>query len=351
MQKADYIIPLEIPGLQFFQHDQAFVLESGALLPQLTVAYHTYGTLNAEGTNVIWVCHALTANSHVADWWEGIFGKDKILDPQQHFIVCANILGSCYGSTCPRSAAPDTGQPYGTNFPLFSIRDIVQAHELLRKHLKINEIALCIGGSCGGHQVMEFACLLPDIIKKIALLVTSARETAWAIAIHEAQRLAIQADPSWQDNTDAGGSAGLKAARGMGLIGYRTFESYKNNQTDEDDRLDSFRAASYIRYQGDKLLRRFYAQCYWYLTKALDTHHIGRGRGGAEQALSQLRTPALVVAISTDVLIPPSEQHFLAQHLPNATFLEIDSPYGHDGFLIETEAVNRVLSDWFFGEK
>ncbi len=351
MQKADYSIPLEIPGLQFFQHDQPLVLESGALLPQLTVGYHTYGTLNAEGTNVIWVCHALTANSHVADWWEGIFGKDKILDPQQHFIVCANILGSCYGSTCPRSIAPDTGQPYGTNFPLFSIRDVVQAHELLRKQLKINEIALCIGGSCGGHQVMEFAYLLPDIIKKIALLVTSARETAWAIAIHEAQRLAIQADPSWRDNTDAGGSAGLKAARGMGLIGYRTFESYKNNQTDVDDRLDSFRAASYIRYQGDKLLRRFYAQCYWYLTKALDTHHIGRGRGGAEQALNQLHTPALVVAINTDVLIPPSEQRFLAEHLPNATFLEIDSPYGHDGFLIETEAVNRVVSEWFFGEE
>lgn len=351
MQKADYSIPLEIPGLQFFQHDQPLVLESGALLPQLTVGYHTYGTLNAEGTNVIWVCHALTANSHVADWWEGIFGKDKILDPQQHFIVCANILGSCYGSTCPRSIAPDTGQPYGTNFPLFSIRDVVQAHELLRKQLKINEIALCIGGSCGGHQVMEFAYLLPDIIKKIALLVTSARETAWAIAIHEAQRLAIQADPSWRDNTDAGGSAGLKAARGMGLIGYRTFESYKNNQTDVDDRLDSFRAASYIRYQGDKLLRRFYAQCYWYLTKALDTHHIGRGRGGAEQALNQLHTPALVVAINTDVLIPPSEQRFLAEHLPNATFLEINSPYGHDGFLIETEAVNRVVSEWFFGEE
>ncbi len=346
MHGADYSIPVEIPGLQFFHYEQAFVLENGGVLPRLTLAFHTYGTLNETGSNVIWVCHALTANSHVADWWEGIYGREKVLDPQRYFIVCANIIGSCYGTTCPRSISPETGRPYGTDFPLFSIRDIVQAHELLRRHLQIKEITLCIGGSCGGHQVMEFAWLLPDKIKKIALLVTSARETAWAIAIHESQRLAIQADTTWRDNTDIGGSAGLKAARGMGLIGYRTFDSYKNNQTDIDERLDSFRAASYIRYQGDKLLRRFYAQCYWYLTKALDTHHIGRGRGGAEEALRQLKMPALVVAIDSDLLIPPSEQRFLAAHLPQAGFLELHSPYGHDGFLIETEAVNRAVMEW-----
>ena len=349
MHGADYSIPVDIPGLQFYHHKQAFVLENGGVLPRLTVAFHTYGTLNEEGSNVIWVCHALTANSHVADWWEGIYGREKVLDPQRYFIVCANIIGSCYGTTCPRSIAPETGRPYGTDFPLFSIRDIVQAHELLRQHLHINEIALCIAGSCGGHQVLEFAWLLPDKIKKIALLVTSARETAWAIAIHEAQRLAIQADATWRDNTDNGGSAGLKAARGMGLIGYRTFDAYKNNQTDIDERLDSFRAASYIRYQGDKLLRRFYAQCYWYLTKALDTHHIGRGRGGAEEALRHLKMPALVVAIDSDLLIPPSEQRFLAAHLPHADFLELHSPFGHDGFLIETEAVNRAVMDWMEG--
>lgn len=346
MHGADYSIPVEIPGLQFFHYEQAFALENGSVLPRLTIAFHTYGTLNEEGSNVIWVCHALTANSHVADWWEGIYGREKVLDPQRYFIVCANIIGSCYGTTCPRSLSPEMGRPYGTDFPLFSIRDIVLAHELLRQHLQIKEIALCIGGSCGGHQVLEFAWLLPDKIKKIALLVTSARETAWAIAIHESQRLAIQADATWRDNTDIGGSAGLKAARGMGLIGYRTFDSYINHQTDIDERLDSFRAASYIRYQGDKLLRRFYAQCYWYLTKALDTHHIGRGRGGAAEALRQLKMPALVVAIDSDLLIPPSEQRFLAAHLPQASFLELHSPYGHDGFLIETEAVNRAVMEW-----
>lgn len=349
MQEPEYPIPVNIPGLQFYHHPEPLALEAGGVLPAFTVAYHTYGTLNAEGTNVIWVCHALTANSHVADWWEGIFGRDRLLDPQQYFIVCANILGSCYGTTCPRSKSTETGKAYGLDFPIFSIRDIVQAHDLLRKHLNIHEIALCIGGSCGGHQVMEFACLIPDRIKKIALLVTSARESAWAIAIHESQRLAIQADPSWREDRHEGGAAGLKAARGMGLIGYRTFSAYKDNQTDIDDRLDSFKAASYIRYQGDKLVRRFYAQCYWFLTKALDTHHIGRGRGGAETALRRLDMPALVIAIDSDVLIPPSEQRFLAAHLPNATFHEIHSGYGHDGFLIETEAVNRVVGAWFGG--
>lgn len=349
MQRSDYTLPLVIPGLKFFQWEEPFSLESGESLPHLTIAYHTYGTLNAQGSNVIWVCHALTANSDVADWWEGVFGAEKLLDPERYFIVCANILGSCYGSTGPRSISPDTDSPYGTDFPLFTIKDMVNAHEILRRHLEINEIALCIGGSCGGHQVLEFAYLLPDKIKKIALLVTSARETAWAIAIHEAQRLAIEADSSWAENNDSGGQAGLKAARGMGLIGYRTFEAYKHAQTDSGDLLDNFRAASYIKYQGDKLVRRFYAQCYWYLTKALDAHHIGRGRGGTEAALNRINMPALVVSIDSDVLIPPSEQQFLAAHLPDAEYHEIHSAFGHDGFLIEATAVNSIVGAWFRG--
>lgn len=342
-----YPIPVEIPDLQFFHHRQPFRLESGAFLPELTVAYHTYGELNAEKTNVIWVCHALTANSNVADWWAGLFGPGKVFDPERYYIVCANILGSCYGSTCPRSINPQTRQAYGLDFPMFTIRDIVQAHELLRQHLGVEEIQLCIGGSCGGHQVMEFAYLLPDRIKNIALLVTSARETAWAIAIHEAQRLAIQADPTWKNDNDKGGAEGLKAARGIGLISYRTFEAYKARQTDADEKIDDFLAASYIRHQGVKLERRFYAQCYWYLTKALDSHHIGRGRSGAEAALTKLPMPALVLSIDTDLLIPPVEQYFLAQRLPAATHVQVSSDYGHDGFLIETEKIAEIILKWW----
>lgn len=344
----DYPIPVAIPDLRFFDHDAPFTLESGAVLPHLRVAYHTFGRLNPEENNVIWVCHALTANSNVADWWAGLFGAGRLFDPQRYFIVCANIIGSCYGSTCARSISPATGRAYGADFPLVSIRDLARAHDLLRKHLNINEIALCIGGSCGGHQVLEFAFLQPEKIRRMALLVTSARETAWAMAIHEAQRLAIQADPTWRDDRDRAGAAGLEAARGMGLIGYRTFEAYTTGQTDDDEKLDDFRAASYIRHQGKKLERRFYAQCYWHLTKTLDTHHVGRGRGGAAAALQNLAVPALVVSIDSDVLIPPVEQRFLAENLPNATYLELKSPFGHDGFLIETEAVGRAVQAWLW---
>jgi homoserine O-acetyltransferase len=346
-QPEHYQIPVNIPHLQFYHHPEPFLLEAGGVLNQLTIAFHTYGGLDSTKSNVIWVCHALTANSNIADWWEGLFGSGRVFDPDQYFIVCANIIGSCYGSTCPRSIHPASGKAYGLDFPLVTIRDWVRAHDLLRQHLGIESIDLCIGGSCGGHQVLEFAYLLPDRIKNIALLVTSAKETAWAIAIHEAQRMAMQADPTFYHDSNTGGAAGMRAARGFGLVTYRTFNAYLEGQTDTDERFDDFRATGYIRHQGVKLERRFYAQCYWFLSKALDAHHIGRGRGGSEAALSKLTMPALVLAIDSDLLIPPSEQRFLAAHLPRATYVELSSPYGHDGFLIETERISTLILKWW----
>lgn len=346
-QLSDYPIPVPIPDLQFFKTNEPFTLESGEVLPSLTLAYHTYGRLNADRSNVVWVCHALTANSQVSDWWAGIFGESRVLDPARHFIVCVNILGSCYGSTCARSLDARTGKPFGAAFPLITIRDIVRGHELLRQHLGIEKIELCIGGSCGGHQVLEFAWLLGERLRRMALLVTSARETPWAIAIHEAQRLAIQADPTWRDDSDRAGANGLRAARGMGLVTYRTFDAYRTGQTDVDESLENFRAAGYIRHQGDKLERRFYAQCYHSLTRTLDSHHVGRGRGGAAAALAQLTLPALVLSIDSDLLIPPSEQEFLAEHLPNSSLVLLKSEFGHDGFLIETERIGRIILDWW----
>ncbi len=344
-----YKIPIEIEGLQFFKYDKVFELESGESLPEVTIAYHTFGKLNQAKDNVIWVCHALTANSDVSDWWSGLFGKGKMYDPEKHFIVCANILGSCYGSTCARSISPITQKAYGIDFPLLTIRDLVKAHDCLRQHLEIDQISLCIGGSCGGHQVMELAYLLKDKIKNIALLVTSPRETAWAIATHQAQRLAIQADPTWQEDYDMAGENGLKAARGMALLTYRTFDAYIKSQTDDNEKTDDFKAASYISYQGKKLQQRFYAQAYFSLTKTLDTHNIGRGRGrsGIKQALSQITANAFILSINTDLLIPPSEQQQLADYIPNAHYVSLDSPYGHDGFLVEADTINRLLKEWF----
>lgn len=337
-------LPIPIPGIQFFQSPEPFPLENGGVLPELTLGFHTFGTLNDKRNNVIWVCHALTANSDVSDWWSGLFGPGNVFDPEKYFIVCANMIGSCYGSTGPRSINPSTGKAYGTDFPLVSIRDLARSQDMLRQHLDIESIALCIGGSCGGHQVLELAFLIPEKIKKIALLVCAARESAWAIAIHESQRMAIEADPSWTNDEDNSGQAGLRAARAIGLLSYRSIEAYRDTQTDADERSDRFRAASYMNYQGEKLVRRFYSQSYWQLTKTLDTHHVGRGRGGIAAALAQLTMPAFVFSIQQDLLIPPFEQEQLAKHLPTAEFCSMDSIFGHDGFLIETEVLREKLT-------
>jgi len=278
-----YPLPIQISGLQFFKIQESFPLENGGVLPELTLGFHTFGKLNETCSNVIWVCHALTANSDVSDWWSGLFGPGNIFDPEKYFIVCANMIGSCYGSTGPRSINPDTGKAYGKDFPLVSIRDIARSQELLRQHLGIESIELCIGGSCGGHQVLELVFLIPEKIKKIALLVCAARESAWAIAIHESQRMAIEADQSWTNDEDNSGAAGLRAARAIGLLSCRTIEAYRETQSDTDERSDNFRASSYMKYQGEKIVRRFFSQSYWQLTKILDTHNVGEAGAASLQ--------------------------------------------------------------------
>ncbi|MDQ3016907.1 MAG: homoserine O-acetyltransferase [Bacteroidota bacterium] len=344
MHGPEYEIPATISGLQFYHSVQPFPLEQGGELSELTIAYHTYGEINSKRDNVIWVCHALTANSNVADWWGNLFGEGKILDPSRYFIVCANVVGSCYGTTGPRSKNTKTNQPYGMEWPLVTIRDWVKAHDLLRTHLGVEEINLCLGGSCGGHQVLEFALLIPERIKHLGLLVTSARETSWAIAGHEAQRLAMEADASLIENTDIAGEAGMKAARGMALLGYRTFESYVQSQTDNADVLMDLKASTYIRHQGDKLVKRFYAHCYYHLTRSLDSHHLGRSRGSLEEVLGTLTMKSTIVGIDSDRLIPLSEQAFLNKYISNSSFHIIPSLYGHDGFLIEGEEINAIFS-------
>lgn len=327
---------------------EVYTLESGAELPELHIAYHTYGTLNEDASNVVWVCHALTANSDVADWWTGLIGEGRVIDPARHFIVCANILGSCYGSSGPLSINPQTGQPYYNSFPQVTVRDMVKAHILLRRHLGIEKIHLLIGGSMGGYQVLEWALAEPDAIERLFLLCTGASESAWGIAIHTAQRLAIEADCSWRDASAQAGARGLKAARAIGMLTYRNYQTFVRTQSDPDkNKADNFRASSYINYQGDKLVNRFNAQSYWLLTKAMDSHNIARGKDADMGALlEQLPHPTLLMGITSDILCPPEEQLFLHRHMPNATYYEIDSSYGHDGFLIEFEQIGRLLKKW-----
>ncbi|WP_290796157.1 homoserine O-acetyltransferase MetX [Flavihumibacter sp. UBA7668] len=325
-----------------------FTLESGAVLEELEIVFHTYGRLNASKSNVIWVCHALTANADAEAWWPGLIGAGATINPDEYFIVCANILGSCYGSTGPLSINPTTGQPYYMNFPQLTIRDLVNAHILLRNHLGLSEIYLLMGGSMGGYQVLEWALMEPSVIQKLFLIATSASESPWGIAIHESQRLAIEADSSWREEHPQAGAAGLKAARAIGMLTYRNYTAMSEQQKEEDlEKIDGFKAASYMRYQGEKLVSRFNAQSYWILTKALDSHNIARGRKPTlEETLALIKQPTLVMGVSSDLLCPIAEQVKIANSIPSANFIEIDSNYGHDGFLVEAMVIGEQLKSW-----
>ena len=334
--------------MNYFTYDRPFDLEGGSTLPGITVAYHTYGQLNADRSNVVWVCHALTANSDVARWWPGVVGEGAAIDPAEHFIVCANILGSCYGSTGPLSTDPHSGKPYYSQFPAITIRDMVKAHILLRRHLGIDKIRLLMGGSMGGYQVLEWSVLEKEVIDRLFLIATSPTESAWGIAVHTAQRLAIEADGSWRDELPEAGSRGLKAARAIGILTYRNYGIMVQKQTDPDtEKLDDFKASSYINYQGDKLAERFNAYCYWLLTKAMDGHQLARGRGRQlEEVLAGIPQRTLIIGIGSDILCPVEEQRHIARYLPDAILVEIDSAYGHDGFMVEGGKIGHILNDW-----
>ncbi|RYD98505.1 MAG: homoserine O-acetyltransferase [Sphingobacteriales bacterium] len=337
--------------LQTFNYDQPFHFEEGGSIASLKIAYHTYGALNANKDNVVWICHALTANSDAADWWKGLVGPGRILDPQRYFIVCANILGSCYGTTGPASLRPDRDVPYGKDFPVFTIRDMVKAHELLSRHLEIAQIQLLVGGSMGGYQALEWTLKSPERIQKLFLLATSAAESAWGIAIHTAQRMAIEADPEWQSGIRGTGDKGLKAARAIGMLTYRNFQLFNAQQSDPDpEKTKDFKASAYLQYQAQKLADRFDPLTYHGLTRAMDSHNIARGRHtGIAAVLGTVKQPTLVIGISSDILCPPAEQRFMAEHLPACTYREISSEYGHDGFLIEYELISEHLNSWLNG--
>jgi homoserine O-acetyltransferase/O-succinyltransferase len=334
--------------MENFYHAEGFELESGTILPGITIAYQTYGRLNADKSNVVWICHALTANAESARWWPGIVSEKATISPEKYFIVCANIIGSCYGSTGPLSINPHTQKQFFSSFPLLTIRDIVNAHMLLRKHLGIEHIRLLMGGSMGGYQALEWCAMEGARIDELFLVATSAAESAWGIAIHTAQRMAIEADSSWQQASEEAGKMGLKAARAVGILTYRNYGILSLKQTDPDpEKTDHYKASSYVNYQGEKLMNRFNAYSYWLLTKAMDSHHLGRGRGGkTEKVLKDLKQRTLVIGISSDILCPLEEQRFLARHLPRATLVEIDSAYGHDGFMVEAEKISKELGKW-----
>jgi homoserine O-acetyltransferase len=330
-----------------FSSKKVFHLENGKKLRRLDIAYQTYGKLNANKDNVIWACHALTANADVLDWWKGLFGKSALFNPEEHFIVCANVLGSHYGSTSPLSTNPLTAQPYYLSFPEFTIRDVVNGHRLLAAELGISNIRVLIGGSLGGQQAAEWGIMEPKAIENLVLVATNAVHSPWGIAFNESQRLAITTDRTFYAQRPDGGQKGLKTARSIALLSYRTYEAYNSTQLESvNEKTDNFRASSYQNYQGEKLVNRFNAYSYYYLSKAMDSHNVGRGRQSITEALSQIRANTVVIGIENDVLFPISEQQYLAAHIKDAEFYSVNSAYGHDGFLIETDALTNIISNF-----
>ncbi|GHU99219.1 homoserine O-acetyltransferase [Bacteroidia bacterium] len=329
--------------VRYFKYDKPFRLENGEELHGLTVAYHTYGKFS--GNNAVWVCHALTASSDVEDWWPHTVEEGRFLDPSRYFVVCANIIGSHYGTTGPLSDNPATGQPYCSSFPFITVRDMVAAHMLLAEHLGIERFHAVIGSSIGGFQALEMAIAHNRRIDRLVLIATAARSQPWTIALNESQRMSIETDPTYGEKQPEAGRHGMKVARSIGLLSYRGSLAYNATQQENDNyyKVAGFRAGSYQQYQGEKIGRRFNAYSYYRLTQAFDSHNVGRYRGGVESALGQIRARTIVIGISSDILFPVSEQTFLYRHIPGAEIRLLSSDFGHDGFLVEHEKLNSIL--------
>ncbi|MDE6207805.1 MAG: homoserine O-acetyltransferase [Muribaculaceae bacterium] len=325
-----------------YRHPEAFALSGGGVIKNLEICYDTYGTLSPEGDNVVWVCHALTADSAVDDWWPHTVEAGAFLDPDRYFTVCANVIGSCYGTTGPLHINPATGRPWYGIFPAVSIADMARAHELLADALGIKRIRALVGSSVGGFQAIEWAVQHPLRFDSLVLIATAPVATPWAIAIDETQRMAIRADATFGTDSPDAGAAGLEAARALGLLTYRGPAGYNLTQQDHHDSTEH-RACTYQRHQGAKLRKRFNAYSYVSLLDAFDTHDIGRGRGGMQQALSTLTMPVLTVGISTDLVFLPDEVRAIAEGTPAGRYAQIDSPFGHDGFLVEHRQLNDII--------
>ncbi len=335
-----------------YHHPDMLKLESGGQLPGFQLKYTTLGQLNQERNNVIWVCHALTGSSDFTSWWPELFTEDSPFNPRDYFIICANAIGSCYGSTGPLSINQETGKPFYHSFPLLTNRDVVNAFDLLRQELKIDRIHTAIGGSLGGQQVLEWAIARPEVFENIIPIACTATLSPWVIAFNETQRMAIAADPTWKENDARAGMEGMKVARAIAMISFRTYETYGHTQSEKsEEKLDDYRAASYQRYQGEKLANRFNAFSYWTLSKIMDNHNVARGRGSAQEALQRIQAKTLVIGIDSDVLFPLADQRLIAESIPHSRLKEISSIYGHDGFLVESDVLKKAVRSFYKQEE
>jgi homoserine O-acetyltransferase len=349
-------------------------LQQGDKFGPVTLAYETWGTLNAAGDNAVLITHALTGSSHAHDaerphdtkaaWWNPLIGPGRFFDTSRYFVICSNILGGCYGSTGPSSLDPGTGLPYGMQFPVISIRDMVNAQRMLIKHLGVQRIAMVAGGSIGGQQALEWAVSYPELVEKVIVVAATASLSAQAVAFSAVQRQAIMADPNWQQGNYPHGDgphAGLAIARMLAMITYQSEESMElrfarreawqfasaspSGYADLGKRFD---VENYLYYQGKALVKRFDANSYLYISRAMDVYDVSEGHPSLEAALRRVRSKALFIGIRSDLLFPAARVRWLAEQVSavggDATYVELDSPHGHDAFLKEWKHMNDALN-------
>mgnify|MGYP000035212424 CR=1 FL=1 len=357
---------------EYFDYEGDLKLECGKKLKNIRIAYETYGKPNKEKSNAILICHALSGDAHAAGkhtrddkkpgWWDGVIGPGKAFDTRKYFVICSNVIGGCKGSTGPSSINPETGKRYGLSFPIVTIKDMVNAQKLLLEHLGIDHLYAVAGGSMGGMQALQWAVSYPDMVKIVIAIATTARASPQQIAFNEVGRMAIMTDPNWKNGDYYDGEPpknGLAIARMIGHITYLSDESMHEKfgrRLQNKDMYDfnfstEFQVESYLHYKGDKFVRRFDANSYLYITKAIDYFDLTEGgKKSLQDVFKKVNSRFLIVSISSDWLYPPYQSEELVTALTandiDVTYIEMKSSYGHDAFLVETGQMNYIISNY-----